>query len=67
MNCQSDEPKVSDLTRLGGELNADLTEVLWMSGGGVAPARVLPDGSIKGVRMDVDGTLVTICIRKPTK
>jgi hypothetical protein len=58
-----------DLKRTGGESNPDLTEFLWMSGGGVASAQVQADGTIKGVRFsdDGDGSLVEVWIKKPTK
>jgi len=57
------------LKRTGGESNPDLTEFLWVSGGGVARAQVQADGTIKGVRFsdDGDGSLVEVWIKKPTK
>ena len=57
------------MKRTAGKSNPDLTEFLWMSGGGVAKARVQPDGSIKGLRFsdDGDGSLVEVWIKKPTK
>jgi hypothetical protein len=59
----------SDLKRTGGESNPGLTEFLWMSGGGVARARVQADGTIKGVRFsdNGDGSFVEVWIKKPTK
>ena len=58
-----------DLKRTGGESNPDLTEFLWISGGGVARGQVQADGTIKGVRFsdDGDGSLVEVWIKKPTK
>ena len=58
-----------NLKRTAGKSNPDLTEFLWMSGGGVARAQVQADGTIKGMRFsdDGDGSLVEVWIKKPTK
>jgi hypothetical protein len=67
MNRRGYEPKVIALTRPGGESPPpDLTELLWMSGGGVARAVMLPDGSITGMRLG-DDSLIEVWIKKPTK
>ena len=47
------------------ELHLELAEWFWLVRGGVAKATILPDGSIKGMKLDDDGTLIEICIRKP--
>jgi hypothetical protein len=52
--------------RRAGDPNPDLTEFLWMSGGGVAKAKVEVDGTIKGVRLK-EGELIEVVIRSPTR
>jgi hypothetical protein len=49
------------------ESDLALAEWLWVVRGGVAKAVILPDGSIKGMKLDGEGSLVEVWIRRPTK
>ena len=63
MNRRSGEPK-ENLRRARDHRDlVELVDYLWLARCGVAKARIAADGSIKGVRLGDDGSLVEICIR----
>ena len=63
MNRRSGEPK-ENLRRARDDRDpVELVDYLWLARCGVAKARIAADGSIKGVRLGDDGSLVEICIR----
>jgi len=67
MNRRSGEPK-ENLRRARDHRDlVELVDYLWLARCGVAKARIAADGSIKAVRLGDDGSLVEICIPKPTK
>jgi hypothetical protein len=49
------------------ELDRELAEWVWMVRDGVAKATIQPDGTIKGMRLDGDGRLIEVCIKRPTQ